>query len=52
MSSAASQGMVSPAIFEHLQAKLNEDAQLREELRNITQSMERQGTIYKVLFAS
>ena len=36
-------GMVSPAIFEHLQAKLDEDAQVREELRNIVQIMERQG---------
>lgn len=36
-----SQGMVSPAIFESLQTKLDEDAQVREELKNIVQSMER-----------
>lgn len=35
--------MFSPAIFEHLQVKLDEDAQVREELRNIVQVMERQG---------
>ena len=36
-----SRGMVSPMIFENLQAKLDEDVQVREELRNIVQSMER-----------
>lgn len=40
--SSVSEGMFSPAIFEHLQAKLDEDAQVREELRNIVQVMERQ----------
>lgn len=39
----APKGMFSPAIFEHLQAKLDEDAQVREELQNIVQAMERQG---------
>lgn len=34
--------MFSPVIFEHLQAKLDEDAQVREEIRNIVQLMERQ----------
>lgn len=38
----SSQGMVSPAIFQSLQTKLDEDGQVREELRNIVQSMERQ----------
>ena len=37
-----SQGMVSPAIFQNLQTKLDEDGQVREELKNIVQSMERQ----------
>ncbi|MCJ1228634.1 hypothetical protein MMC12_005295 [Toensbergia leucococca] len=36
-------GMVNPAIFEHLQAKIDEDAQVREELRSILQTLERQG---------
>ena len=36
-------GIFSPAIFEHLQTKLDEDAQVREEIRNIVQVMERQG---------
>lgn len=40
-SSSIPEGMVNPAIFEHLQTKLDEDAQVREELRNIVQSMER-----------
>ncbi|MCJ1272368.1 hypothetical protein MMC21_000154 [Puttea exsequens] len=34
--------MVSPAIFEQLQAKLDEDGQVRDDLRNIVQLMERQ----------
>lgn len=37
--------MINPEIFEHLQTKLDEDAQVREELRNIVQSMERQGSV-------
>ena len=36
-------GMVNPAIFEHLQAKIDEDAHVREELRNILQTLEKQG---------
>ena len=35
--------MFSSAVFEHLQVKLDEDSQVREELRNIVQVMERQG---------
>lgn len=42
-SDSVPKSMFSPAIFEHLQAKLDEDAQVREELRNIVQAMERQG---------
>ncbi|KAF6240536.1 hypothetical protein HO173_001204 [Letharia columbiana] len=41
-SDSVPKSMFSPAIFEHLQAKLDEDAQVREELRNIVQAMERQ----------
>ena len=44
--------MISPAIFEHLQAKLDEDAQVREELRNIVQVMERQGICKHTAFRS
>lgn len=44
----APKGMIDPAIFEHLQAKLDEDAQVREELRNIVQAMERQGICQSV----
>ena len=38
--------MFSSAIFEQLQVKLDEDAQVREELRNIVQVMERQGVCH------
>ena len=37
-------GTFSPGIFEHLQARLDEDSQVREELQNIVKSMERQGS--------
>ncbi len=37
-------GMVDPTIFEHLQAKIEEDGSVREELRNILQVLERQGS--------
>lgn len=35
--------MVDPAIFEHLQAKIDEDSTVREELRKILQTLEKQG---------
>jgi hypothetical protein len=35
--------MVNPAIFEHLQAKIDEELNVREELRNILQVLEKQG---------
>ncbi|CAF9912530.1 hypothetical protein IMSHALPRED_000338 [Imshaugia aleurites] len=41
-SDSTPKGMITPAIFEHLQTKLDEDAQVREEIRNIVQAMERQ----------
>lgn len=36
-------GMVDPTIFEHLQIKIDEDAKVREELRNKLQDLEKQG---------
>ena len=36
-------GMVNPAIFEDLQIKIDEDSQVREELKNILQVLEKQG---------
>lgn len=42
--------MFSPALFERLQAKLDDDAQVREELRNIVQVMERQGICHSTSF--
>lgn len=37
-------GMVDPAIFEQLQANIDDDAHVREELRSILQKLERQGS--------
>ena len=42
-------GMVNPAIFEHLQAKIDEDTQVREELRSILRVLERQGRAWVFL---
>ncbi|KAI9835044.1 MAG: hypothetical protein M1819_002596 [Sarea resinae] len=42
MADSRASGMVNPAIFEHLQAKIDEDAQVKEELREILQTLERQ----------
>lgn len=39
----ASFDLVDPAIFEHLQAKIDEDSSAREELKNILQTLEKQG---------
>ena len=36
-------GMVNPAIFEHLQGKIDQDAKVREELRKKLQNLEKQG---------
>lgn len=38
-------GMIDPAIFDRLQTKLDEDAHVREDLRNLVQSMERRDRI-------
>lgn len=35
--------MIDPAIFEQLQANIDDDSQLRDEVRNILQKRERQG---------
>jgi hypothetical protein len=36
--------VVDAAIFEHLQAKIDEDAEVREQLKGILQDLEKQGT--------
>ncbi len=36
-------GMVDPAIFEQLQAKIDADVVVREQLRDILQQLEKQG---------
>jgi len=38
----ATRGMVDPAIFEHLQSKIDEDTSFREALRDIVQVLEKQ----------
>ena len=35
--------MINPSIFVHLQAKIDEDSSVREELRNLVQNLEKQG---------
>ncbi len=35
--------MIDPAIFEQLQANIDDDSHLRDEVRNILQKRERQG---------
>ncbi|KAI9055577.1 hypothetical protein LZ554_000523 [Drepanopeziza brunnea f. sp. 'monogermtubi'] len=40
---AATSGMVDPRIFEQLQTKIDDDAEVREQIKAITQTLERQG---------
>ena len=40
---ATSTGMVDPRIFEDLQAKIDEDADIRDQIKAILQILERQG---------
>ena len=40
---ASSTGMVDPKIFENLQTKIDEDAEVRDQIRAILQTLERQG---------
>ena len=42
-SQSATAGMIDPTIFEQLQAQIDDDGHVREELRNILQKLERQG---------
>lgn len=35
--------MVDPQIFESLQTKIDEDSEVREQIKSITQTLERQG---------
>ncbi|KAL8665193.1 MAG: hypothetical protein Q9202_002415 [Teloschistes flavicans] len=48
VSESITPGMIDPAIFEQLQANIDSDAQVREELRNILQRLERQGIIFSL----
>jgi len=40
---ANSTGMVDPKIFESLQTRIDEDAEVRDQIRAILQTLERQG---------
>ncbi|KAI9730874.1 MAG: hypothetical protein M1834_005592 [Cirrosporium novae-zelandiae] len=44
MSLPAQDRMVDPAIFDELQAKMDEDSQVRDELKDILQTLQRQGS--------
>jgi hypothetical protein len=43
MAGSNAAGMVDPQIFEDIQAKIDEDAQVKEQIRAILQILERQG---------
>jgi len=43
MANPSETGMVDPRIFEELQNKIDEDAEVREQIRAIVQTLERQG---------
>jgi hypothetical protein len=43
MAGSNTASMVDPQIFEDLQAKIDEDAQVKEQIRSILQVLERQG---------
>jgi len=45
MAGSNTAGMVDPQIFEDLQAKIDEDTQVKEQIRAILQILERQGRI-------
>ena len=44
MAATKAPGIVDPTIFEQLQADIDDDSHVREEIRNILQKRERQGT--------
>jgi hypothetical protein len=43
MAGSSATGMIDPHIFEDLQAKIDEDAQVKDQIRAILQILERQG---------
>ncbi|KAF4631188.1 hypothetical protein G7Y89_g6944 [Cudoniella acicularis] len=43
MADSSGTGMVDPRIFENLQTKIDEDADVRDQIRTILQTLERQG---------
>ena len=44
-----SHALVDPAMFQNLQAKIDEDSSVREELKNILQNLEKQGMSTEIL---
>jgi hypothetical protein len=43
MANFGSNSLVDPRIFEDLQTKIDEDAEVKDQIRNILQTLERQG---------
>ena len=46
MAAVPSSSMIDTSIFEQLQLKIDEDVQIRENIRNAVQVLEKQGTTY------
>ena len=44
MAAVPSSSMIDTSIFEQLQTKIDEDSEVRENIRNAVQSLEKQGT--------
>lgn len=45
MAALPSSSMIDTSIFEQLQTKIDEDSQIRENIRNAVQGLEKQGLI-------
>lgn len=45
MAAASPQSMIDASIFEQLQKKIDEDSEVRENIREAVQNLEKQGTV-------
>ena len=45
------EGMIDPSIFESLQTKIDEDIEIREQIRNSLQKLEKQSMVEMALSA-
>ncbi len=48
MAAAPTTSMIDTSIFEQLQVKIDEDAQVRENIRNVVQVLEKQGQFQQI----